>query len=133
MRYLLSLVVLTSCGGSEAPSTPATPAETPAAKPAASGYQGSDTVADAGTITGSVSYAGDKTDRMLTPDKDLETCGHEHPERAANELVVADGKLANVVIYLPDVSAGKNWDSEIFRRNPATKAAHPKSGCSTSF
>ncbi len=124
MRYLLSLVVLTSCGGSEAPSTPAPSAAAPspsppvpvASRPGASsrtsGYQGSDKVAGAGAITGSVSYAGDKTDRMLSPDADLDTCGQGPPERPANELVVTDGKLANAVVYLPDVPAGKHWNQD---------------------
>jgi len=107
---LAVLPLLFACGNAETTDpTPTTP-EGPVTPEAPAGYQGSDTVADGGTISGTVTYTGDQTDAMLTPDKDVETCGHEHPERPAGALLVNDGKLANAVVYLPDVSAGKTFD-----------------------
>jgi plastocyanin len=124
MRTLITLplmAALTACGGGE--STPALVADAPkadapatdakpAAAPASGGYSEQDAVADAGIISGTVTYTGTKTDKMVTPDKDTETCGHEHPERAAGALVVAEGKLANAVVFLDNVAAGKKWAAD---------------------
>ena len=113
MRTLITLplmAALTACGGGEstpAPTTDAPKAETkPAPKPAAGGYADQEAVADAGTISGTVTYSGAKTDKIVKPDKDLETCGHEHAERPAGALVVADSKLKNAVVFLDNVTTG---------------------------
>jgi len=103
-------LLLTACGGgSEAPSE-APPAPAPAAAPTASGYEEQDAVADAGSIAGTVSYAGDKTDETLSITQDTEVCAHDHPERPAGALLVAEGKLENAIVYLDGVKSGKKWD-----------------------
>jgi hypothetical protein len=105
-------LLLTACGGgSEAPSE-APPAPAAAAAPAAGGYEEQDAVADAGSITGNVSYTGDKTDEILSITQDTEVCAHDHPERPAGALVVAEGKLQNAIVYLEGVKSGKKWDSD---------------------
>ncbi len=117
-RTLLPLsisLLLTACGGgSEAPSEAPAPAPAAAAAPApaAGGYEEQDAVADAGSISGTVSYTGDKTDEVLAITQDTEVCAHDHPERPSGALVLADGKLQNAIVYLEGVKSGKKWDSD---------------------
>src|SRR5439155_543347 len=82
-------------------------AAAPAAATAEAGsdeYQGSDPVAGAGTIKGTVTYTGKETDTKVTITKDDATCcaACKAKEKMAGSLVVTDGKLANVVIWLPE-------------------------------
>ncbi|MEE2750518.1 MAG: hypothetical protein VX519_03745 [Myxococcota bacterium] len=105
---------LTACGGGEEAPAPAAPAAPAAAAPApapAGGYEEQDAVADAGNITGTISYSGDKTDEVLAITQDTEVCAHDHPERPAGALLLNEGKLQNAVVYLEGVKAGKKWDS----------------------
>ncbi len=109
---VLISIVLTACGGgSDAPTT-AAPSAAPAAAPVASGYQEQDAVADAGTITGTISYSGEQTDEVLSITQDTEVCAHDHPERPAGALVLNEGKLQNAVVYLEGVKAGKKWGDD---------------------
>ncbi len=95
-----------------APTAPAAPTGQPAAEPvaaeAAGDYQGGE-VAGGGTITGTVSYAGSEKDAKVTITKDEATCcsACKVKEKMAGAIVVAGGKLANAIVYLPDVKKGK--------------------------
>jgi plastocyanin len=71
------------------------------------GYQGRDSVENAGTITGTVSYAGSKTDGTITITKDKAVCEHQKTEiRPKGSILVNNGKLKNAVVYLADVKEG---------------------------
>ncbi|MBN92585.1 MAG: hypothetical protein CL928_00710 [Deltaproteobacteria bacterium] len=109
-------LLLAGCGDSGSTSAPQASAPSPAAPAAApaakAGYQAMATVADAGTLSGTVSYAGDKTDANVTITKDKTACvlhgGKD--ERPADALIATDGKLKNVVVWLDGVQSGKAWD-----------------------
>jgi len=109
--------------GTEAPAakpttgTTGTPTEAaPAAAPAEGGgadeYVGADPVAGGGTISGTVSYSGKEADTKVTITKDDATCcaACAVKEKMAGSLVVTGGKLANAVIWLPEVKKGKKMD-----------------------
>ncbi len=72
-------------------------------------YSGSDSVKDAGKISGTVSYAGAEKDGTSKVTKDNTACGQD---RAEGALVVTGGKLKNAVVYLEGVTSGKNWASD---------------------
>ena len=76
-----------------------------------SSYSGGD-VANGGTITGSITFAGDTKDGTLTFTKDKEVCKNADGTDKAAEgaLVVADGKLKNAVVSLDGVKAGKKFE-----------------------
>ena len=90
-------------GDAPPPGTVAAPAGGMAAP---AGYE-TVVVADAGSILGTVNYTGAETDPIVGINQDKETCGPEHPERPAGALLVEDGSLANVVVYLEGIKAGK--------------------------
>jgi len=94
-------------GDAPPPGTVAGPAGAPAATP---GYEAIE-VADAGTINGVVSYSGEKKDALVPIDQDKETCGPEALERPSGALLVAGGKVENVVVYLTGVKTGKPFSS----------------------
>jgi len=64
-------------------------------------------VAEPASISGSISYSGDQADEIVGINQDTETCGPDHPERPAGALLVSEGKLENVVVYLDGVKSGK--------------------------
>ena len=121
---VLSLVIA-GCGGGgdSAPAPEAAPAkaEAPAAAadpaPAApaGGYVGMDAVADAGSIGGTISYAGERTDQKVKISKDGETCERhssvDASERPGGALLVADGKLANAVVWIDGITTGKKYEA----------------------
>lgn len=116
---LLFLLALTSCGdGPEAPAPEANtaavapaPVAPPAAPPAgAASYESLDSVPDAGSLTGTVSYAGSQADATVTPSKDTEVCAHDHADRPAGALKATAGKLENAVVWLPGVERGKAFE-----------------------
>lgn len=79
------------CGGAASAQTP---------------YQVID-VSDGGTITGSVSWTGEKPADMRLPiNKDPEVCdADKHGTRSLERLVIgADGGVANTVIFLKGVT-----------------------------
>jgi hypothetical protein len=65
--------------------------------------------AEGGSISGEVKVTGSMAPKMIEVDKDQETCGKEQPE--AN-IVVSGGKLANVVVSLPDVKGAKKPEAK---------------------
>lgn len=124
---IAALLLLPACSKKNPAPVEDTPAAAPAAAPApAAGqpaaeaaaveaggddYQGGD-AAGGGTITGTVSYSGSEKDSKVTITKDEATCcsACKVKEKMAGAIVVAAGKLANAVVYLPDVKKGKKMD-----------------------
>ena len=66
-------------------------------------------VGDGGRIDGVVRYEGSEIDTNIAITKDIASCANASSwlTRAAGTLVVSDGKLANVVIWLDGISSGK--------------------------
>jgi plastocyanin len=65
-------------------------------------------VPDAGTINGVVKYAGERTDGTVTIVKDSQVCEHHKTKeiRPEGAILVQDGNLENVVVYLSNISRG---------------------------
>jgi len=66
-----------------------------------------DAVADGGTITGQILFHGVSPTQKVIPNKDVETCGEPREDPVVN--VGADDAVADVLVYLKDVSKGKSW------------------------
>jgi hypothetical protein len=108
-----ALATLTACGGGGSTEPAPAPVKTEAPKPAepaapVSNYTGGP-VTDGGTVSGTVTYTGTETDGKVAVTKDTEVCvlhagETEHPART---LVVADGKLANVFVWIDGMTKGK--------------------------
>ena len=114
---ILSLLV--ACGSEEAPTAtpdPVPEVDGPPAGPSgpttssAAKYESLDSVPDAGVVNGTITYTGSETDPMVEPTKDLGVCENDGGKRAAGTLLVADGKLANAVVWLPDIEKGKKFE-----------------------
>jgi len=77
-------------------------------------------VPDGGVIRGKVTFRGEVPLRKIIPTKDPEVCGGIRDEP---EIVVGpDGAVAEAIVYLKDVTAGKRWDkpkkaAELTNRN----------------
>ena len=109
---LCALPVLAGCGGKE---------ETTEA-PAATTAPAVDT-ANAGSVNGSVTYAGPDTDTPIAMDADP-VCAGLHPTPVdTNEIAVKDGKLANVFVYVKSGLEGKTFPA------PAEKKEVDQVGC----
>lgn len=105
---LCMLPVLAGCGGGAKEET----AEAPAAAPA-----------DAGGISGTISYAGPDTDTPIAMNADP-VCGSMHPTAVdTNEIAAKDGKLANVFVYVKRGLEGKTFPA------PAEKRELDQQGC----
>jgi plastocyanin len=76
---------------------------------AAAGYE-SVTLVDPATVTGSIAYTGTETDVIVGINQDADTCGPDHPERPAGALLVNDGQLENVVVFLEGIQSGKAYE-----------------------
>lgn len=84
------------------------PSKTP--EPAgSSSYTELDTVPNAGTIKGTITYGGARRSEPLAVTKDEGTCNHGGQPDGSIEL--ADGKLANVLVYIEEIERGKKWAS----------------------
>jgi hypothetical protein len=107
--------LLFACGGGEAPQAPApqAPAAQPAA-PAEPGYKAMDTVPNAGTVTGVITYTGKEKDTTEAITKDTQVCCPKCKggSRPAQSLVVNGGKLANAVVFIEGIKEGKKWASD---------------------
>lgn len=112
MLAAVAVATLAACGGGSTPAPSPAPAPAPKpAEPAAplSSYTGGP-VTDGGTISGTTTYAGTETDTTVTINKDNQAC-EMHPgesAHAAETLVVADGKLANVFVWIDGITKGKD-------------------------
>jgi len=70
-------------------------------------YDATNTVPDAGVVAGQVVFHGDVPTRQVIPNKDVETCGEPREDAL---IVVGPGQgVANTLVYLADVGAGKPW------------------------
>ncbi len=109
---LCTLPVLAGCGGGETKEEAAPASSAPAAAPA-----------DAGSVNGSVTYAGADTDTPIAMDADP-VCAGLHPTPVdTNEIAVKDGKLANVFITVKSGLEGKTFPA------PAEKKEVDQVGC----
>ena len=68
-------------------------------------------VANGGSISGSVSYAGDKKDAPAKVTKDTEVCA-KAGEGKSGAIAVTDGKVKNAVVALTGITKGKAWGSD---------------------
>jgi hypothetical protein len=105
----LAIATLTACGGggSQPPATTSAPAPMPTAPPPpVSNYTGAP-VTGGGSIEGTVTYAGTEKDTTITVTKDDATCALHGKEHPAETLVVKDGKLANAIVWIDGITAGK--------------------------
>jgi hypothetical protein len=80
-------------------------------KPAAGGeYKELDSVPNAGSIKGTITYTGSKQPEKLNVTKDPQVC--KHGGEPDPNIVVKDGKLKNAVIAITDdIKEGKKWSS----------------------
>jgi plastocyanin len=99
-----------------------------------SSYAGGE-VKDGGTISGTITYTGDKKDGPAKITKDKEVC-KDQPQEGA--LVVVDGKVKNAVVMLQGIKAGKKWsdgpnvvDNTVCRFEPRVSFAKVKSNLTT--
>lgn len=111
---LCLLPVLAGCGGgakeetSEAPAAPAAPAAAPA---------------NAGGISGTITYAGPDADTPIAFSADP-ICASMHSTPVdTNEIAVKDGKLANVFVYVKSGLEGQTFTA------PAEKKELDQQGC----
>ncbi len=106
---ILTLVVLAGCGGGgeQSPARTARPAGQQAAAPSAGGYQAG-AVADGGTISGKVVFAGDPpAPSKIEVTKDATVCGKEI---VSEDLMVGAGNgVVNAVVWIEGISKGKDW------------------------
>lgn len=107
---LCALPVLAGCGGGPKEEAPAPAA--PAAAPA-----------NAGGVSGTITYAGPDTDTPIAMNADP-ICAGLHPTPVdTNEIAVKDGKLGNVFVYVKSGLEGKTFPA------PAEKREIDQVGC----
>jgi plastocyanin len=111
---LCILPVLAGCGGGAKEETASAPADNaPAAAPAA----------DAGGVSGSITFAGQDTDTPIAMNADP-VCASLHSTPVdTNEIAAKDGKLANVFVYVKSGLEGKTFPA------PAEKKELDQQGC----
>lgn len=107
---LLVALFAMACGGGSEDTAKEETAEKPAETAASGGYKVV-TVANGGTITGTVTYAGAIPERTkLEITKDSAVCGKTPHYK--EDLLVSSGKgVANVVVRIPNISQGKSMDT----------------------
>ncbi len=119
-KLIVLAFLVAGCGGETAPPVPSPAPEAappppggppggPAAPSGGNKYE-EGAVTDGGSVVGAITYAGDKKDTEVSPNKDMEVCENTDGKRPAGALLVVDGKLANAVVLLPDIAKGKKWD-----------------------
>jgi hypothetical protein len=109
---LCALPVLAGCGGGSEPSSEAPASDAPAVD-----------TANAGGISGAVTFAGADTDTPIAMDADP-VCAGLHPTPVdTNEIAVKDGKLANVFVYVKSGLEGKSFPT------PTEKKEVDQVGC----
>jgi Carboxypeptidase regulatory-like domain len=109
---LCALPLLAGCGGGPKEEAPAPAPSAPAAAPA-----------NAGGISGTVTYAGPDTDTPIAMNADP-VCAGLHPTPVdTNEIAAKDGKLGNVFVYVKSGLEGKTFPA------PAEKREIDQIGC----
>jgi hypothetical protein len=111
---LCALPMLAGCGGSE-PSS-----EAPASDASA---EATVDTANAGGVSGAVTFAGTDTDTTIAMDADPVCAGLHSTPVDTNEIAVKDGKLANVFVYVKSGLEGKSFPA------PAEKKEIDQKGC----
>ncbi|HEX9941080.1 MAG TPA: carboxypeptidase regulatory-like domain-containing protein [Thermoanaerobaculia bacterium] len=114
---LCALPVLAGCGGGEKEEASS---EAPASD--ASATAAVDT-ANAGGVSGAVSYAGADTDTPIAMNADPVCAGLHSTPVDTNEIAVNGGKLANVFVYVKSGLEGKNFPA------PTEKKELDQVGC----
>ncbi|HKV09754.1 MAG TPA: carboxypeptidase regulatory-like domain-containing protein [Thermoanaerobaculia bacterium] len=114
-----ALPVLSGCGGGgdEETQTNEAPAEAPAAGAAAV-----DT-ANAGKVTGAITYAGPDTDTPIAMNADPTCAGLHSTPVDTNAIALKDGKLGNVFVYVKTGLEGKTFPT------PTEKKTIDQQGC----
>ena len=80
-------------------------------------------VNDGGTVTGTIAFNGSApTPKRFKVEKTPEVCGEA--DRLVEEVRVTDGKLADVVVLLSSVAAGKPFAKEEAQGGPPETAFH---------
>jgi len=109
-KYLMScgaasLLLLAGCGGSKPPETSEAPKKEAAAAPAAMDD------ANAGSITGKVSFAGDKPVMKTLSMDAVPNCARAHttPQKSQEVMVNENGTLKNVFVWVKAGVPDKQW------------------------
>jgi plastocyanin len=123
---LLALVAIASlavaCGGGKQEATSTASDSGPSGGTPAAPTKAVDT-ANGGTVTGAVTYAGPDTDTPIAMNADP-VCAGLHKEAVdTQKVVVKDGKLANVFVYVKSGLEGKSFPA------PTAKAEIDQQGC----
>src|SRR5205809_120738 len=100
-----SLLLLAGCGGSKPPETSEAPKKEAAAAPAAMDD------ANAGSITGKVSFAGDKPVMKNLSMDAVPNCARAHttPQKSQEVMVNENGTLKNVFVWVKSGVPDKQW------------------------
>jgi len=117
---LSALALSVACGGGNKESAPAAAggnsASAPAAAPAAAG--------PGSTVSGTATFAGTSTDTPIAMNADPVCAGLHKEPVTTGKVVVANGKLANVFVYVKSgLPAGATYPA------PTTKAEINQQGC----
>ena len=113
---LCALSLNVACGGGAKPEASAPAASEPAAAAAVD-------TANAGNVTGTVTYTGPDTDTPIAMNADAVCAGLHKEPVDTGEIVVKDGKLANVFVYVKTGMEGKSFPA------PADKKEIDQQGC----
>jgi len=111
-----------ACGGGKQEATSTTGESSPSGSTPAAPTKAVDT-ANAGTVSGTATYAGPSTDTPIATNADPVCAGLHKDPVTTGKLVVKDGKLANVFVYVKSGLEGKSFPA------PAAKAEINQEGC----
>src|SRR5262245_3369542 len=114
----VSAFVVMSCGGNKNPDNSIKGAEGPAEKPA---YQ---SAGDEGTVTGKITFTGTAPAPKTIDMGQDPVCVSSAPDKTTEDVMVKDGKLANVFVY---VKSGGAVDK--FSFNPTGEVVLDQKGC----
>ncbi len=113
---LCALPVLTACGGGEKEASSEGPASDASATAAVD-------TANAGGVSGAVTYAGPDSDTPIAMNADPVCAGLHTTPVDTNEIAVKDGKLGNVFVYVKTGLEGKSFPA------PTEKKELDQVGC----
>jgi plastocyanin len=123
LSIILSLALASACGGGGTNKGPEPPANTSAASGPYSG--------PTGTISGVISFEGTpaaprKIDTSADP-----VCGQKNPNLTTDDIVVTNGKLANVFVYVKEgtVESGGKKVADFTWAAPTTAVQLDQNGC----
>jgi len=111
-----------ACGGGKQEATSTTGESSPSGSTPAAPTKAVDT-ANAGTVSGTATYAGPSTDTPILMNADPICAGLHKEPVTTGKLVVNGGKLANVFVYVKTGLEGKSFPA------PTEKAEINQEGC----